>query len=773
MLKTNRQLFLLLLFVLLAAGQAIAKGSGDGLWREVRESAALRSSDRSIVPNKYRTYQLDNTMLRTVLESAPGEVIGGFGVSNTIMTLPMPDGTFQRFRIENSLIVEPALLEKFPELAMTFKGQGIDDPSATVRFDLLPNGFHSMILSPQGTVMVDPYSKNSTSTYISYFKRDVERPAGFACGFESEHAMESLRKPGKAGFESFIPDSASAIAAPSVSSGTQLRTYRLALAATGEYTAAAGGGTVAGALAAQTTIMNRVNGVYERELAIRMVMIGNNNLIIYTNGGSDPYTNNDGTTMLSENITNVNNVIGAANYDIGHVFSTGGGGIAGLGVVCGANKARGVTGLSNPTGDVFAIDFVAHELGHQWGASHTFNGNVLNCGGSNRSGGSAYEPGSGVTIMGYAGICGNQDLAGNSIDTFHVKSLEDIIAFSQSGNGNTCAATAATGNTPPTVAITGGPVFNIPKQTPFTLTANATDANGDTLTYDWQQYDLGGATTSVPNSDADGVERPLFRVFGPTSDGTRTFPKAVHILTGSNTPPNTTSGFLTGELLPAIARTMNFQVIARDNRANGGGISTASAQVVVTGNGPFQLTSPNSSTTWYLGSNPVVTWSTAGSESAPINAANVRILLSTDSGATFPTVLAASTANDGSETVTSPAINTSTARIRIEPVGNIFFDVSDVDFSISNQAATAGLIAGRVTTAGGRGVSRVYVKITGGNLAAPRLALTNIFGYFSFGELDFNQTYTLTPARKGTTFSPASIVRSHNAAAADVNFTAN
>lgn len=784
--RTIRPFFLIMVVSLIAAGQALAqKGSGDGVWREISNtSASLRTDRPSINPAEFRTFRLDKTMLRTILASAPKEMTDGFGMSNTILSFPMPDGTYQRFRIEHSPIVEAGLLEKYPELGLTYRGQGIDDPSATIRFDMMPSGFHSMILSPRGTVMVDPHSRNDTSNYISYYKRDVEKPA-FSCDFDNENAVKSMIKGKKGDFHEFIPDTASAAAAPSVISGTQLRTYRLALAATNEYAVAVGSNTIAGTLAAQVVVMNRVNGVYERDVAVRMVIIANNNQIVYAGdqmcGGvactsaNDPYTNNNGSSMLTENITNVDAVIGSANYDVGHVFSTGGGGVAGLGVVCGASKARGVTGLSNPVGDAFAIDFVAHEIGHQFNANHTFNGATGNCSGGNRSAANSYEPGSGITIMAYAGICGTQNLANNSIDTFHVRSLEAIVDFTQTGAGNGCAATAATGNTPPAVNIVGGPAFNIPRQTPFTLTAAATDANGDTVTYDWQQYDTGGTTgtTGIPNTDADGTARPIFRVFSPTSSPSRTFPQNQHILNSGNVPPATTGGFLTGELLPAIARTMNFQVIARDNRANGGGINTATATVNVAGTGPFAVTAPAAGTTWFLNSNPVVTWSTGGSESAPINAANVRILLSTDGGATFPTVLNASTPNDGSEAVVSPSLNSSTARIRIEPVGGIFFDVSE-SFTISSVPASNGDIGGRITRADGRGVGRIYVVLSGGSLPSPRVFLTNAFGYFNFDQVAFGQTYTITPQpRKATTFTPTSIVRNHNASATDVNFTAN
>ncbi|MEO7760908.1 MAG: zinc-dependent metalloprotease family protein, partial [Casimicrobiaceae bacterium] len=425
-------------------------------------------------------------------------------------------------------------------------------------------------------------------------------------------------------------------------------------------------------------------------------IIANNDLITYAgdnlscNGActanKDPYSNGNGSMMLNQNQNNIDKVIGSVNYDIGHVFSTGGGGIAQLAVPCGNSKAKGVTGLSNPVGDPFAIDYVAHEMGHQWGANHTFNGTVSSCGGGNRSNTSAYEPGSAITIMGYAGICGNQDLAGHSIDTFHVKSLEAIVAYSQTGAGNNCAAATATGNTAP--AVTGPGNFTIPKQTPFSLTAIAIDDNGATFTYDWEEYDLdagNSGTTAVPNTDADGTARPIFRPYSPSLSGTRIFPSLPYILNNANVPPaSTADGFLIGELLPAISRAMTFKVVARDNRANGGGINTATSTITINGaSGPFVVTSPNTNVTVLALTPYNVTWNVAGTAGAPVSAANVRILLSTDGGQTFPIVLAASTPNDGAQTVFFPNLATTTARVRVEAIGNIFFDISDANFAIT------------------------------------------------------------------------------------------
>ena len=762
--------FLFILTILFAAAMSVTPQKRTGrVWTEISESSIQgRTAERQMTPNAYRVFRLDKAQMRSVLAAAPQEFTEATRSADTVLSLPMPDGSLARFSVQHSPIVEPGLAAKFPELDQTYLGQGIDDPTATVRFDLLPSGFHSMVLSPRGTVMVDPYASGDTDNYIAYFKRDAPRTSDFSCGFDESNMVDSIFSANskRSPYRDLIPDAA----APEVSSGTALRTYRLALAATGEYTAAAGGGTVAGALAAQVVIMNRVDGVYERDLAIRMVIIANNNLIVYTDGATDPYTNNDGSVMLGENQSNLDSVIGSGNYDIGHVFSTGGGGIATVAGPCGSTKARGVTGLSNPTGDAFAIDYVAHEMGHQWGAQHSFNGTSGNCGGGNRSAGSAFEPGSGITIMAYAGICNAQDLDAHSIDTFHVKSLQDIIAYSQTGNGSTCAVSTPTGNTPPTVAVVGGPSFNVPKQTPFTLTASATDPDGDTITYDWQEFDLGASTTAVPNTDSDGA-RPIFRVYPATTSPSRTFPTMQYVLGNASIPPSTTGRFLTGELMPSIARTMNFQVIARDNRANGGGINTTTATVMVdSASGPFAVTSPNAADTWFAGQTRAITWAVNNTNTSPVNVANVKISLSTDGGQTFPTVIAASAPNNGSFNLTVPAINSTQARVKVEAVGNIFFDIGDTNFSISASAQSSGVIIGRLTTATGVGLPKIIVALNGPS--GTQFAMTNGFGYYRFDTVPFGQNYTITPQpRKHYTFSPASSSFSLNADVTNADFT--
>jgi hypothetical protein len=676
---------ILFVCILIAAALAIPNSqastqdniqSADKVWQFTEESTIGATGTRQIIPQTYRTVQLKQDTLGQLLGKAPLEFTQEAKESKVTLALPLPDGTFAAFHIEDSPIMEAGLAAQYPEIK-TYRGQGIDDPTATVRFDVTPAGFHAMILSKQGTIYIDPYAKDDATNYITYYKADYRNDAKpFQCYFEN------VNQPVKSSNQSVVPY---------VANGATLRTYRLALAATGEYTATKGG-TVSAALAAMTTTMNRVNGVYERDIAVRMILIANNNLIIYTNSSTDPYSNNDGLAMLSQNQSNVDSVIGTSNYDIGHVFSTGGGGVASLGVVCSSSsKARGVTGSPTPVGDGFDIDYVAHEIGHQFGANHTFNGSQGSCGG-NRSTNAAYETGSGSTIMAYAGICGAQDLQPHSDDYFHVRSLEEISAFIAT---TSCDVETSTGNTLPSVST--GSTVTIPRGTPFTLTATANDVNGDALTYCWEEYDLGPA--SPPDTDADGNARPIFRSFNPTTNSSRTFPKLSDVL-------NNTSTY--GEALPAISRTMNFQVTVRDNRSGGGSINTATQQVIVSaGAGPFLVTQPDTAVSWTGGTQQTVIWNVANTSAAPVNTANVRILLSTNGGNTFPTVLVASTPNDGTQLITVPNTPTSTARIKVEAVGNIFFDLSNANFTI-----TAAPVLRTLTVASSNPASGVAITVS-------------------------------------------------------------
>lgn len=641
------------------SADAQVSGKKGSYWQSITLGEVSGGSERYAMPSSSAIMRLDLLQLKSVLSNSPKEFTMAAAKSPVQLSIPMPDGSFQTFRMVESIMMEPGLQAQYPNFKV-YSGQGIEDPTAVVKVSLTDLGFESMIISSKGQFFVDPFHQFNTLDYVVYEKSTLPRRS-FDC--------ETASLPGGGKVERNHTQLAGGIA--NRSSGGTLKTYRLALACTGEYSAFFGG-TASGAMSGIVASTARVNGVYEMELAVRLVLIANDNLLVYLNSATDPYTNNSGSTMLTENQNNITTVIGSANYDIGHVFSTGGGGVAGLGVVCSStNKARGVTGSSSPTADAYDIDYVAHEMGHQFSGNHTFNSALGSCAGGNRNATTAYEPGSGITIMAYAGICGADDLAPHSIANFHVKSGDEIGTFITTGGGNACAVATATGNTPPTVAATGTG-YNIPISTPFVLTATGSDADGDAITYSWEEYDLGAAGVWNPTTGTG----PLFRPFSPTTDPSRTFPKMSDIVNNVTT---------IGEFPASYARTLNFRVTARDNRAGGGGVTnTATTTVVnvINTTTPFKVTAPNTAVTWPSGTSQTVTWDVSSTNTGTISCANVKISLSTDGGFTYPNVLIASTPNDGSEIITVPALLTTTARVKVEAVGNIFFDISNVNFTI-------------------------------------------------------------------------------------------
>lgn len=617
---------------------------------EVSRADILPLGDPQIDADQARIYQMDLTALKAELVGIAHREVSTSGFVAQL-DFPHPDGTMHTYSAKENSTMDPVLAAQYDINSYDANG----DEGAFVKWDITQHGFHAMIRKAgQSTIFIDPIIKGNTEYYIVYYKKDFKTDKVMSCSFDSDLSELNLKT---------IPTTGEI-----AQFGTcELRTYRLALSATGEYTTFHGG-TVAAALAAQVTTMNRVNGVYEKDMAITMTIIANNNLIVYTNSGSDPFANGNPGTMINQNQTNTDVVIGNGNYDIGHVFGTNSGGLAGLGVVCSnSQKGKGVTGSAAPIGDAFDIDYVAHEMGHQFGAPHTFNNS---CGG-NRSDPNAFEPGSGSTIMAYAGICPS-NVQNNSDDHFHGGSLEDIHNEIMSA-GHTCEVITALANIAPTLVSTNGGA-TMPANTPFALTAVVTDPNGDPITYNWEQMDNGISTQPPVATSAIG---PNFRSNPSSISPTRYFPNLTDLTNG---------GPFTWEVLPSVSRVMNFRVTVRDNAPGPGGCNDhTDVTVTVDGNsGPFIVNYPsNIGIVWAGATTETVTWSVAGTNLAPVSCANVDILLSTDGGLTYPTVLATNVPNDGSELINVPNVATTTARVMVICSSGTFFDISNNNFEIT------------------------------------------------------------------------------------------
>ncbi len=888
-----------------AARDAAAAHPSRALWTDMKGAppeVSARGGRAALKLQRSRAALLDRASLGALAATAPAEGSDAARQSPLIISLPHPDGGFQRFSIVDAPVMEPGLAAKHPEIR-SYAGRGVDDPAANLRMSITPLGVQASVRSPKGAWYIDPFYEKDDGVYVSYHRRDARRTAGalqeapitepmLSLARGVYHAGDKLDLRG-AGFAAgalvaitvrgagemaprqlvhATADADGAIAvtlkadpyrtlgAYSISAsdgrnssttvykvvadneptltatGPTLRIYRLALLSDPGYATYHGAGNVT---AAKAALITRVTQVYEMETAIRLTLIANNDALNLDTAAQFSGTNGPcgatacfpsasvscSSATLTRNRQVVGLLVGASNFDIGHIgVGAGGGGIASLGVVGGNNKAQGCTGLPTPTGDLFAVDYVAHEMGHQFAGNHTFNGIAGSCSGGNRNASTSVEPGSGSSIMAYAGICSaTDDLQPHSDPYWAQKSFDEITnyvsaaetsinevqmavmsGFTTNGqqfqlryngvdsipivrgtNFTTAAVGAAiqtlTGGTATVSALTdagftitfsgtlagvnvdqlqlvnctapctgyaneiakgglttrggstiaatgnGAPVvttpatFTIPLRTPFALTGSATDPDGDLLTYMWEQVDRGGSsgTSLTSNTKANG---PLFRQFGTaaivsssgtlqynspgenstTTNPTRVFPDLAQIIANNTNAETgncpTVSGTPTAaqidcysEFLPNASYvgftgvnnsplSLNFRLTVRDGK---GGVSSSATQLqLATGAGPFLVTAPNTAVTTDAGGSTTVTWSVANTNAAPVNTANVKISLSTDSGQTFPTVLAASTPNSGSAAVTLPLLTTTQARVKVEAVGNVFFDISNADFTI-------------------------------------------------------------------------------------------
>ena len=645
-----------------------------GAWSEVQNSYEFTQTKlrRDVLPDQYRLFRFDYSKFKSQLVNVP--VRGEFtGVSNVIVSFPMPDGTMEDFRIIEASNFEESLQNQFPEIR-SYAGQGVNDPSNVIRFSVSPyNGVSALVRSgSKGTTfIIDPISMDY-KTVIVFDRVHSKRNGDFICTTEDavQHFGPSIDRNSN---ENVVFNNAD---------DSTLRRFRLAMSTTGEY-AAFHGGTLASVNAAINTTMTRVNALFEMDFNSTMVIVANNNNVIYLNAATDPYGATD-ANYNTEVQAAITAQIGAANYDIGHLMSAiGNNGNAGcIGCICGTatqpwtslgdGKGSGFTTSTNPIGDTFDVDYVAHEIGHQYGGNHTFSfsteNNAVNM-----------EPGSGVTIMGYAGITGATDVASNSIPIFHAGSIQQITNNIKS---KTCQTNIPIANAVP---VPSAPATKtLPIGTAFKLVGTATDANAsDVLSYCWEQVDdattVGAAASYPSGTKTNGAN---FRSFMPKNNGTRNFPRLEdHLANG-----------VAGnqwEIVPTINRTLNFRMTVRDNRPGGGNNESANTAVTFTTlAGPFLVTSQNTTGISYTqGSTQTVTWS-VNNTTTLAGSANVNIKLSTDGGLTYPITLVANTPNDGTQTVTIPNVTAPFCRILVEPTGNDYYAINTRDFAIGYTVNT-------------------------------------------------------------------------------------
>ncbi len=644
--------------------------SAQSSWKKLNpENTALKTTELAFTkykPDKYKLYSLDlNNFESQLLLQKKG------GSKKTIM-LPGNNGFVSEFFIQEiSNFTEPVASEY--GFITSYSIQDTKDKTSTGKMSIGSDGIHITVYSGnQPTFYIDPYTKDNT-TYIGYSKSDLnKKDAQFECLTKENIPEKQLKSSNSSG---------------NANDG-KLRTFRLALSCTGEYAKfhinhqGVSSGTdaekKAAVLSAMNTTITRINGIFERDLAVRMniVLTNGTNPLIFLDPDKDNLTNGNISSLFSENQILCDTQIGTDNYDIGHIFFTSdrdNGAAIYLSACSSSAKGKGATGTNIPTGDAFVINLVIHEIGHQFGAVHTYNGNSSSCG-SNRTDEDAVEPGSGSTIMAYAGLCGSQNVQNDSDDYFHAISIESMWDTIQ--RYATCGAETDTGNTAPTA--NAGPDYTVPKLTPLLLKGSGSDVDGSgSLTYCWEQIDNEIVSNPPLSTNTGG---PLFRSFLPVSSPNRYLPSLYAVSTSLTS---------IWEVLPGVGREMNFSLTVRDNHPGGGATARDDMKITVINIDPFSVTAPAVSVNWSGLTNQTITWNKSTTDQTPINCENVRIKLSADGGVTFPHVLAESTPNDGSEQISVPNIKTTQARIMVEAVGNIFFDVNPVNFTIvSNSTAS-------------------------------------------------------------------------------------
>ena len=643
------------------------------MWKSITPDQVVLPENESqwIVPKRFATLDLDFKGFKQNIWNAPMEFTAKKG---KIVYIPMPDGTTKKFEVFQSPCMQEGLSAKFPDIR-SFAGTNPENRYEQIRLDVSHLGVKCILDTEKGQVYIDPFARKQTRFYVSYYRSDYERDPQehpFVCGLDQ--FKDELTKD----YTPLTENQITKLKAQKRTDNLPLNKYRIAIAATALYSQYIGT-TVGDVIAELNTAVNRINQVLVKDLSIRFELINDNDKVVFFDDATDGYVDGDLAQMIGWNSTVLAQNIGTANYDIGHVFgrSFAGGvvGLAQLGQVCRFAKGRAGSTLFVPKNDPFWIDIVAHEMGHQMGANHSFN----NCGGQNENGGTAFEPGSGSTIMSYSGACGSNDVTNNSDAMYNVGALEEILTYMHVSFGDECANKVDIGNHEPEVTINIPNNFFIPISTPFELDCAAMDEDSDTLTYSWEQYDTG----PLSPLGAPELNAPAFRVFAPQAASKRVFPRMDRIVSNQSSIT---------EVLPTYSRELTFQVVVRDNNYGGGATARDKINFKVTDQaGPFLVTNPNTFVTWPMTSTQTVTWDVANTSNSPVNCKFVNILLSVDGGFNYPYTLACNTPNDGLEDIVVPALpnNITSARIRVQGANTIFFDISNQNFAITKPTNEA------------------------------------------------------------------------------------
>jgi hypothetical protein len=510
------------------------------IWQDLSEPELAAKGASAQTPVYYRALKANRAELSLKLAAAPLEGTSSQGAS---LELPMPDGSMQQFEVVNSPILSAELTASYPDIA-TYAVRGIDNPHITGRLDLTPDGFHAMLSTPGGTVFINPDDEGG---YRSFHKQDFIAEGDISSSDRACHFN------GKASAIEAMDTAAVKYAARTLSSAFR-RVYRLAVTTTSGYSQVYSNSESA-IFSSVVTAVNRVNQVYARDLGVLLQLTA-----VLAQIDVSPFSGLTQSQMLAKNQALLDAEFGVSAYDLGHIFAISGGGLAQLGAACTSLKAHGLSGYPNPNNDVFYIDLLAHELGHQLDATHSFNGSAGACAGANREASTAVEPGSGSTIMAYAGICDSENIQLNSDAVFHAVSIDQINSFVFSGSGSSCGSLQATGNSMPDV--NAGSNVIIPQETPFFLTIDPlTDPDGDTLSYQWDQMDANGIATTGVTLGQDLGDNPLFRSFVPKNTPKRYFPRLSTLLAG---------GVAASETLPTTSRNLNFRLTVRDGNSGVG-----------------------------------------------------------------------------------------------------------------------------------------------------------------------------------------------------------